>query len=256
MMVSIYGLATLSSKGDIEILGRPISPEIQCVLATWSFLGIVSSICAGVAVIHRLGTPLRVFFAYLFFSFFLILVPPMVFLLSGSICDKMASQDLQQEGSAFVCGFTDTFAFFCLLVFATCNMYSLYIVWSACEEICRSPFPQLIQYAGALRDVHMPDHPPKYNWPMSNNRAAAFGSGIKGMDPGMLMQSYGVVANPADESYGKPPKQDNMAEAEAGKEKADEAGKGQNNENSEGKGPQGTTDSAAAASAANTAQSA
>jgi len=242
MLVSIFGLSTLTSKGDLEVLGHPVSPEMQCVVATWCFLGIVASVCAGVAVVHHLAMPLRMFWAYLVLCFPVYVVTPMVLLMSGSICDKMVSPDMQQEGEAFVCSFTDTFVFFWLLMCGAFNMYACYIVWSACEEIARSPFPQLIQYSDALKAIHMPAHPAKYEHRLSNSRAAAFGSGIKGMDPGMLMGAYGVVGNPADESYGQPDKQaptqlsmrlakdaKAAADAKAASDAADAAG--QKNEN-------------------------
>jgi len=191
LLSCIWAIATVTSKGDLDVFGHPLSPTIQCAVGTWAFLGILVAITSGTGVLHRLELPLRVFVFYLSVSFVGAIVGPMGFLLSGSLCDKVVSDDVQQLGSSFVCGFTDSFAFFCMLMLGVCNAYAIYMVWSAAEEIALAPFPELIRYKEALRHVHMPDHPQKYLWPMGCDRGAALSPGA--MDPGMLMPSFGTA---------------------------------------------------------------
>merc|ERR1719152_316430 len=130
----------------------------------------------------------------------------MAYLLSGSMCDRMVSPDVQQLGSSFVCGFTDTFFFFCMLMIGAFHVYSMYIIWSAAEEIGRAPFPELQKYSEALMHTYIPHQPPKYLWPTGQPRAAAFHPTSDNLSPQMMPRSYGQA----------PPQQNNMSYGSAG----------------------------------------
>jgi hypothetical protein len=104
-------------------------------------------------------SPLRIFFFYLLVSFFFGISIPIWFLASGSLCDTVVTPEVQQMGSSFVCGLTDTFTFFWTLILGVLHAYLVYIVWSAAEEIAEAPQPELMKYSDALKNVYMPAPP-------------------------------------------------------------------------------------------------
>jgi len=191
LLTCVSILSSATSKGDMDFLGEKIGSTMQCVLGTWAFIGILSAVTAGCAVLYRNEVPVRLFHLYLCASFFPVIVMPMCFVLSGSLCDKVVPDDVQKQGEEFVCGFTDTFIFFWLLVAGACHIYFIYIVWSAAEEIALAPYPELIRYADALRHVYLPDQPEQYKWPLGHPRAAALHQGLKDYPPGLLQKAYG-----------------------------------------------------------------
>jgi hypothetical protein len=160
------------------------------LLGTWAFIGIPVAISAGVAALYRYEMPLRAFVAYGIVSFFLLVGVPMYMLASGSLCDSVVTPEVQRMGSAFVCGFTDSLTFFWTLIFGAVDAYLIYVVWSAAEEVGEAPYPELMKYSEALKNVYIPDAPANYDYPMGAPRAAAFPGGP---DSAMMMPSYGTA---------------------------------------------------------------
>merc|ERR1719213_257098 len=123
-------------------------------------------------------------------SFFLLVGVPMYMLAAGSLCDSVVTPEVQRMGSAFVCGFTDSLTFFWTLIFGAVDAYLIYIVWSAAEEVGEAPYPELMKYSEALKNVYIPDAPANYDYPMGAPRAAGMTPGT--MDPGMMGKSFGT----------------------------------------------------------------
>lgn len=189
LLTSISILSSVSSKQELKVSSFSLSPFMQVVLGSWAFIGIPAAISSGCAVLYRVEMPLRVFFLYLLVSFFFGVGIPLWFLASGSLCDSIVTPEVQKMGSSFVCGFTDTFTFFWTCIFGVLHAYLIYIVWSAAEEIALAPYPELMKYSNALKNVYQPDAPPGFQYPMGNNRAAGLEPGLA--DPMMMGPSYG-----------------------------------------------------------------
>jgi len=202
LLSEIIAIAACSSAVPVQILGLVVPPYAQVLAASWAFVGIPVVITAGVGALYRIEQSLRIFFVYLLISFFLGLIVPICFLLSGSLCDVVVDPTVQKMGSAFVCGFTDTFVFMWTLIAAVCNLYIVYIVWSAAEEISQAPYPELMRYTDALRSVQAPS-PLAGPYPLSGNRAepargnsmghSAPQSGPQGMGPSSYAPGGGVT---------------------------------------------------------------
>jgi len=154
----------------MKVSSFTLSSQTQIWLGTWAFIGIPVTIVAGVAALYRIEMPLRAMFFYLTASFFIYIGLPLYLLASGSLCDTVVTPEVQRMGSAFVCGFTDSFVFMWTLIAAVCNLYIVYIVWSAAEEIAKAPYPELMRYSDALRSVQ-PPNPLSGPHPLSANRA-------------------------------------------------------------------------------------
>lgn len=170
LLSEIIAISACSSAVPVQIFGLVVPPYAQVLAASWAFVGIPIVIAAGVGALYRIEQSLRIFFVYLLISFFLGLIVPICLLLSGSLCDVVVDPTVQKMGSAFVCGFTDSFVFMWTLIAAVCNLYIVYIVWSAAEEIAKAPYPELMRYSDALRSVQAPN-PLSGPHPLSNNRA-------------------------------------------------------------------------------------
>lgn len=190
LLTCISILSSVSSKGTLTISTFHLDSTTQVALGTWAFIGIPMAITSGVAVLYRVEMPLRAFFFYLLVSFFFGVGIPLWFLASGSLCDSVVTPEVQKMGSSFVCGFTDTFTFFWTLVLGCLHGYLIYIIWSAAEEIAEAPYPELMKYSDALRNVYQPDPLPNYQYPMGGPRSAAMQPNT--MDPGMLGKSFGT----------------------------------------------------------------
>lgn len=183
-------IASVSSRGQLRVSSFYLSSELQMLAGTWAFLGIPIAVCAGVAALYRMETPLRVFFFYLLISFFCGVAIPIWFLASGSLCDTVVTPEVQKMGSSFVCGFTDTFTFFWTLILGCLHAYLVYIIWSAAEEISEAPQPELMKYSDALKNVYMPDPPSSYMYPVGTPRAFPLQPGMA--DPGLMGRSFGT----------------------------------------------------------------
>lgn len=96
-------------------------------------------------------------FYYQAASFSVGLLIPIWFLTSSSMCDLVVAPEVQNQGSAFICGFTDSFVFAWSLMLALVHAYIVYIIWSAAEDIRLFPNPELMQYEDSLlrRDPHL-----------------------------------------------------------------------------------------------------
>jgi hypothetical protein len=97
-------------------------------------------------------------------------------LLSGNVCGDVLDADVRRTGSAFICGFADTFVLMWVMLAFLIQSYCVYIVWSASEAV-RDPTPTALRYVSKL--LHVPDAYP----------------GIL-HDPGMIMS---IMAKPGAE---------------------------------------------------------
>jgi len=192
LLTCISIISSVSSRAELKVSTFSLSPTMQVVLGSWAFVGIPVAISSGCAVLYRVEMPLRAFFLYLLVSFFFGVGIPMWFLASGSLCDQIMTPEVQKMGSSFVCGFTDAFTFFWTCIFGVVHAYLIYIVWSAAEEIALAPYPELMKYSNALKNVYQPDAPPAYKYPLGSPRAAGLEQGMG--DPGMMGPSYGINA--------------------------------------------------------------
>lgn len=156
LLICVNDIAVASSIEPIQIAGVEISPEVQVFNAAWCMAGIPVIIGAGVGMLYRIESHLRIYFWYSLGTFFLNLVWGLSFVISGSICTSIVSRDVQRMGTAFVCGFTDTFVFFWMLMAIVVSVYCLYIIWSAAEETGRGTHPELLNYSAALKGAMMP----------------------------------------------------------------------------------------------------
>lgn len=174
-------IALSSSAYPLQVLGLTIEPNLQMILATWSFVGIPIAISAGVGALYRIEHNVKLLFWYLLFSLPLAIAIPAWLLLSGSVCSSVVDREVQRMGVAFVCGFADTFVLMWMLLGAMIHLYTVHIVWSAGEEMATQPvFPELQKYANKLKNLPIPQgqmpepaipfmaHP---NYPMTSQTA-------------------------------------------------------------------------------------
>jgi len=138
------------------MIGVKVTPMTQVFNAAWALLGIPFIIGAGVGMLYRIEFQLRMYFWYSLATFFLNVVWWLSFLFSGELCQTIVGQEVQRMGTAFVCGFTDTFVFFWMLIAILVNLYCVYIIWSASEEAGRSSYPELMKYSNALKSHLLP----------------------------------------------------------------------------------------------------
>lgn len=190
LLTCISVIASVSSKGTLRVSTFHMSPMLQVIAGSWAFVGIPLTISAGVAAMYRVELPLRAFFFYMLISFFFGIGIPLYFLTSGSLCDTIVTNEVQRMGSSFVCGFTDTFTFFWTLIIGVLHGYLIYIVWSAAEEVAEAPYPELMKYSDALKNVYIPDAPENQQYPMGGPRAAGMNPGA--MPPMMQGGSFGT----------------------------------------------------------------
>jgi hypothetical protein len=190
LLSNISILASVSSR-TISVSTFQLPGKIQLWIGTGAFIGIPVAITAGVAALYRMEMPLRALFFYMLVSFFVGVGIPMYLLAAGSLCDSVVTPEVQRMGSAFVCGFTDSLTFFWTLVIGTIYAYLIYIVWSATQEIAEAPYPELMKYSEALKDVYIPDKPQGYNYSMGQSRGAGLPASRAGME-GLMAPSYGA----------------------------------------------------------------
>lgn len=175
LIACITAIASASSIEPMMISGVVISPFAQIVNAAWSLLGIPIIIGAGVGIFYRMPSQLKTYFYYMVLTFIGVFFWWMSFLFSGSICGTIVNRDVQRMGSAFVCGFTDTFVFFWMLLVLVILMYLIYIVYAAAQDVKESSYPNLMRYSEALQHEKMPlpvqslgapkQERPSMNWP-------------------------------------------------------------------------------------------
>merc|ERR1719421_1869868 len=79
---------------------------------------------------------------------------------------------MQRMGNSFVCGFVETFFFFWVLIMCVIQLYLMYVVWSAAEEMSETAYPELIRYSEALKAIK-PPKPTKGPHPLGSKPAMA-----------------------------------------------------------------------------------
>jgi len=156
LLACILNISVASSIEPILISGVEISPFAQVCNAAWSLIGIPIIIGAGVGMLYRMESQLRMYFNYMLASFFICVFWWSSFLFSGSICQTIVTRDVQRMGSAFVCGFTDTFVFFWMLLVLVILLYCIFIVYSAAQEVKESSYPNLMRYSASLKGEEVP----------------------------------------------------------------------------------------------------
>merc|ERR1719387_3279537 len=107
-------------------------------------------------MLYRIESHLKIYFYYLVASAFIGTFWWISFLFSGTIGQTIVSRDVQRMGTAFVCGFTDTFVFFWMLLVLVLLCYCIYMVWSAAEDANGGGYPDLMKYGGAIKGHSMP----------------------------------------------------------------------------------------------------
>merc|ERR1719361_3130686 len=83
------------------------------------------------------------------------------------------------------------------LILAAINLYIIYIVWSAAEEIANAPFPGLAQHRDRLKDVHGPVKP-SGPYPLPVGRAEP----MPGADPPPSTMKPEQAAGPGPRNLG------------------------------------------------------
>lgn len=194
-------IAVASSIEPIMISGVEISPFAQICNAAWSLIGIPIIIGAGVGMLYRMEAQVKMYFNYMVASFFGALFWWSSFLFSGSICSTVVNRDVQRMGSAFVCGFTDTFVFFWMLLVLVILLYCIFMVWSAAQEVKESSYPNLMRYSGALKGEEMPMPSQRLGGPPMQ----------QGMPPPMMNSAPPMMGGPPMSFGGQPPFMPNSA---------------------------------------------
>jgi len=157
LLLQIITIAVCSSARPLKFLGVIFTPWMQVVLASWAFVGIPITIAGGVGALHRIGGNIRALFYYQVASFVVVMIFPIWFLTSSSMCDMVVAPEVQNQGSAFICGFADSFVFAWSLMLGLTHAYIIYIIWSAAEDIRLYPNPELMRYEEALKGTSMPE---------------------------------------------------------------------------------------------------
>lgn len=198
LLTSVITICLVSSQNTLFILGFSISPTVQVIAGTWAFLGIPVSLIAGVGMLYRVETAIKIFYYYQICSMAFGLWVPLKFLLVGSLCAMAVDHSVQSMGPSMVCGIMDTFWLLWLGMIGITHAYLAYIVWSAAEFIAENPFPELEKYRQALKHVQHPSLPEKT--PVNESRAMPMAGWTQ--NPPAL---NGDNASPTDMEYQRPP---------------------------------------------------
>lgn len=165
-LIAIISIISTVSSVEPVVLGNiSVSPTVQCLLATWSTIGIPCIVGAGVGALFRLESLLSAYFWYLVTTIGIELVWFVKFLTSGSVCNTLAPHQVQRLGTAFVCGISDSFVVLWGIIALGLSVYFTYIVWSAKQDCVGALWPQLMKYRGSwdasLEPVKMSPPPPQ-----------------------------------------------------------------------------------------------
>jgi hypothetical protein len=152
LLYCVCTISLCSSKESLAIFGVVIHPFFQVIAGTWALFGIPLAINAGVGVLYRIETSLRMFLYYQSVSLLAGLLFPSALILSGSLCATVADKAVQRMGTSFACGVVDVFTFFWLALVGIIHAYLIYVIWSAAEEIRVCPFPELEKYRQHLKE--------------------------------------------------------------------------------------------------------
>lgn len=188
-------IALASSREPLVYNGLMIGTTSQVVLAAWSLLGIPIVIGAGIGALYRVELHLRLYFMYKAINLVLGALFFVGFLFQGAVCASVVSKEMQRVGTAFVCGFMDTFVFFWMLILGLVHVYFMYIIWSASEEVARTTYPELLKYTDALRAIKAPE-PPKGPFVAGNRPSQAFVYAAPAAQTPLIAQG---MAPPAEE---------------------------------------------------------
>mmetsp|Transcript_9150 Transcript_9150/g.22439 ORF Transcript_9150/g.22439 Transcript_9150/m.22439 type:complete len:229 (+) Transcript_9150:158-844(+) len=150
LIQAIATVALVSSTEVISIGGVKIPPLTQVLYGAWCLIGIPIVINAGLGAVYRVEGQLRFYFYYLSLQLVLTTAYFIAMLFEGDVCSTVVSVDLQRMGSSMVCGFTDAFAIFWMLINIGFFVYLIYIIWSAAEHVSMSFFPDLVAYKQRL----------------------------------------------------------------------------------------------------------
>jgi len=213
LLFNIMLISGASSTDYIDLVGIRITPTVQILNSAWSLAGVPIIVGAGVGALYRVEAHLRVYFSYLAASYVWNSLWVTHFLMHGSICSTIVDPELQRMGTAFVCGFTDTFIFFLMMVAAVVGAFFVWIVWSAAEEVKSSQMPELIPFKAEQPPVAQKamgmGHPPpgfgnlggfqdRHVMDMHMNGPTGFGGGdFHGFDGQQQGGQYGTVAGGA-----------------------------------------------------------
>lgn len=136
LILCIIFVGTASSVSSVHVATMTITPVIQCLNAAWYLAGIPVIVLAGVGTIYRIEQLVRYYFWYLVASFLMCIVWIAFFIRRGSICHSIISTSGDvQMGANFICGLTDGFAVFWMLVLLWFLGWATYFVWSMVEYI-------------------------------------------------------------------------------------------------------------------------
>lgn len=146
-------IALCSSAQSQRVLGVDITTQMQTSVATWASIGIPIAVVAGVGALYRVDHNVKLLFWYLLFSLPVVIYLPVWLMASGNACDRMVSDEIQEMGEAFVCGFTDTFLMMWIMMASVMHLLVTYIVWSASEEMADNLQMELTKYKGKLKSM-------------------------------------------------------------------------------------------------------
>lgn len=147
----IFIIATVSSVHTIRIAGMNMTADLQVLNAAWALLGIPIIVGAGVGAVYRIESHLRLYYYYLWSSFFLSTAMLINILTVGDLCRSAIPDEVKQMGESFVCAITDSFVYFWIFIIGSIHLYFIYVVWSAAEEILRTCYPALLSYKERLQ---------------------------------------------------------------------------------------------------------
>jgi len=191
LMGCITVIANISSVVPAVILGVEMGPFSQVLYGAWALIGIPVTVGAGVAALYRIEWHLRLFYQYAVGTVILNFGWWGNLLVQGSLCSTLVAKDVQRLGSSFVCGFTDTFLVFWMLVFGVVSIYFIYIIWSCAEEIRCMAHPELLGYSKALQGDQVPFWLPDAQPRMIGPPAGGAGPPMMGQPPPNMMMGPG-----------------------------------------------------------------
>lgn len=156
---SVIIVAIVSSKERLFFFGLVIQPFWQVLAGALALIGIPVILGAGVGALYQIEPHLRYYAKYKWGCFFLGSWFFVQLVMDGKMCESTTSEQAQRLGSVFVCGFMDTFSVFWIAVWGLIYLYTIYIIWSAAEEVARLGNLEIVQYTKALRAVKLPEEP-------------------------------------------------------------------------------------------------
>ncbi|CAD7960738.1 unnamed protein product [Amoebophrya sp. A25] len=143
-------IVAMSSQHKMRFAGMDIGVQTQLIYGTWFLFGIIIAIGGGVGVLYRIELQLRRYAYYLGLTSLTLALHLFGAVASGELCRANLSPYLRNLTESIMCGTTNTFALFWIVVFLLLTFYCAYIVWSAAEEVHVAFFPELEQHLRRL----------------------------------------------------------------------------------------------------------